>query len=288
MNVPMTQVQAVDTIPLASDERASFFSAARFAGLDCLTATFRTHAYAPHTHDTYAIGNIEAGCEMWQARGRRHYAGPGDLAFNNPLDVHDGVPLAGGYAYRMTYPSVDLMRQIACDVFGRAVTETPFFPEPVVHDPEGSALFAAAHRTIEVSADHLAGEEMLTRAYARFLVLYARIGLVRLGHERDAVRCVREIIEERFDADLRLDELARAARLSRHHLIRAFRREVGLTPHAYVIDVRVRRAQERLRRGESPASVATAVGFADQAHLTRAFKARLAVAPGAYRRAVCA
>lgn len=286
MNAPVTQAQALDAIPLTKGERASFFSADRFGDLDCLTATFRTHAYAPHTHDTYVMGCIEAGCEMWQARGRRHYAGPGDLAFNNPLDVHDGIPWAGGYAYRMTYPSVSLMQQIASEVSGRTVTETPLFAEPVVHDPEGAALFSAAHRAIETGVDRLAGEEMLVCAYARFLVRHARIGLVRLGAERDAVRRVRTVIEAQFDSDLRLDSLARTACLSRHHLIRAFRKEVGLTPHAYVIDVRVRRAQERLRRGESPATVATAVGFADQAHLTRAFKARLAVAPGAYRRAV--
>jgi AraC-like DNA-binding protein len=68
-------------------------------------------------------------------------------------------------------------------------------------------------------------------------------------------------------------------------LIRVFRAEVGLTPHAYVVDVRVRRAQALLKEGASPADAAARVGFADQAHLTRAFKARVGVAPGAYRRA---
>ena len=77
----------------------------------------------------------------------------------------------------------------------------------------------------------------------------------------------------------------RLAGLPRHHLIRAFRRETGLTPHAYLIDVRVRRARERLRRGESLGEVAAATGFCDQPHLTRAFKARLGVTPGAFRAA---
>jgi AraC-like DNA-binding protein len=58
-----------------------------------------------------------------------------------------------------------------------------------------------------------------------------------------------------------------------------------MTPHAYLIDVRVRRARDLLRRGEPPAVVAATVGFADQAHLTRVFKARVGIAPGSYRRA---
>ena len=83
-----------------------------------------------------------------------------------------------------------------------------------------------------------------------------------------------------------LTELAQIARLSTYHLIRAFRAEIGLTPHAYLVDVRVRRARDLLRVGQAPAEVALGVGFADQAHLTRAFKSRIGVTPGAYRRAL--
>jgi AraC-like DNA-binding protein len=287
MTLPITQAQAMAASPLSSGERAHFFATERFVGLDFLAATFSTHAYAPHTHDTYVIGCIETGCEMWHTRGRRHYAGADDLAFNNPLDVHDGIPHAGGYSYRMTYPSVALIQSIASDLCGGRVTSTPFFREPMARDPEGLGLFRRAHRTIESGEDRLAGEECLTRAYARFLAVFADVGVAPLGSERGAVARARSLIEDRYAEDLALDDFARAAGLSRHHLIRAFRREVGLTPHAYLVDVRVRRAQDLLRGGERPATVAAAVGFADQSHLTRAFKARLAVGPGAYRRAVC-
>jgi|RhiMetdeSRZDD1v2_1073273.scaffolds.fasta_scaffold39480_5 uncharacterized membrane protein len=46
-------------------------------------------------------------------------------------------------------------------------------------------------------------------------------------------------------------------------------------------DVRIRRARELLRANVAPAEIALSVGFADQAHLTRAFQARIGVAPGA-------
>ena len=286
MDGPISQAEALGTAPLAVGEKAHFFAASRFGGIDCLRATFVTHAYAPHTHDTYVIGNIEKGCEAWATRGRRHFAGPGDLVFNQPLDVHDGAPVDGGYSYRMTYPGVDFIRLVAGAVSGRVVSGTPFFREPVVHDPEGARLFAAAHAALEEGLDGLAGEELLLRAYARCLVLYADIPQAPLGREPGPVGRIRSLIEARYAEDLRLDDLAAVAGLSTHHLIRVFRREVGLTPHAYMVDVRVRRAQDRLRAGRAPAEVAAAVGFADQAHLTRAFKARLGVTPGAYRRAV--
>ena len=81
-----------------------------------------------------------------------------------------------------------------------------------------------------------------------------------------------------------IDDWAAALAMSRRTFTRAFRRETGLTPHAYLIDARVRMARRRLTQGEAPASVAAACGFADQAHFTRAFKARMGVTPGAFRR----
>src|SRR5215510_6935387 len=119
MTAPVTQAETFASTPLTTGEGARFFGARPFPGLDCLTATFRTHVYAPHAHETYVVGTIGAGCEVWNARGARHYAGPGDVLFNLPLDVHDGAPFGAGYSYRMTYPSVALMRRVASAVSGR-------------------------------------------------------------------------------------------------------------------------------------------------------------------------
>jgi AraC-like DNA-binding protein len=286
MTAPVTQAETLRSTPLAAGEGARFFVAARFPGLDCLTATFRTHVYAAHTHETYVVGTVDAGCETWSARGARHYAGPGDVLFNLPLDVHDGAPFGEGYSYRMSYPTVAFMRRVASAVGGRAVTATPTFRAAVVRDPEGARLFSGAHAALERGVDPLAGEELLLRAYGRLLVRHADVRPARLGRERGPMARVRDAIEQRYAEPLRLGELAQIAELSRHHVIRAFRAEVGLTPHAYVVDVRVRRARELLGAGVPPAEVALRVGFADQAHLTRVFKARIGVAPGAYRRAL--
>ena len=273
-------------IPLAPGEEARFFVPARFPGLDCLTATFRTHVYASHTHETYVVGTVDAGCETWNARGARHYAAAGDVLFNLPLDVHDGAPFGDGYSYRMSYPTVAFMQRVASAVSGRPVTATPTFKTAVVRDRAGARLFSGAHAALERGVDPLAGEELLLRAYGRLLVRHADVRPARLGREPGPIARVRHAIEERYAESLRLAELSRIAELSTHHLIRAFRSEIGLTPHAYVVDVRVRRARDLLRAGVAPAEVALRVGFADQAHLTRVFKARIGAAPGAYRRAL--
>jgi AraC-like DNA-binding protein len=282
---PISQGDALLEMPLQAGEHARLFTAARFAGLECLAARFSTHTYSPHAHETYAIGTILSGCEVWHARGRKLFARTGDLVFNHPLDVHDGAPSEGGYRYRMTYPTIELMREVAASLTGRDDVGTPFFREPTVQDPEGSALFSAAHRALEEGGDALAGEEGLLRAYAYCLGRHADLSVRPVGREGGPITETRELLEERYDEDLSLAEMARRSGLPRHHLIRAFRRETGLTPHAYLVDIRVRRARDRLRNGETPGEVAAATGFCDQAHLTRAFKARLGVTPGAFRAA---
>ncbi|MCW1843829.1 AraC family transcriptional regulator [Prosthecomicrobium hirschii] len=269
-------------------ESARFFVAGRFDALECMTATFTTHAYVPHRHETYAIGAIEAGCETWTARGIRHYAGPGEFAFNDPEVVHDGAPLAEGYSYRMIYPSTATLRRLAADLAGGRDRGTPGFPQAAVRDPEGAALYAEAHRRLQAGTDPFGAEELMTRALARCLARHADIPVAALGREPGPVARVRARLEADPTMEHSLADLAAIAGLTPHRLIRAFRRETGLTPHAYLVDRRVAAARDRLRGGERPAEVAAATGFADQAHLTRAFKARMGVTPGAYRTAFLA
>ena len=76
--------------------------------------------------------------------------------------------------------------------------------------------------------------------------------------------------------------LARFAGLSAFHLCRVFGETVGMTPHAYQTQVRVRHAKSLLQAGLPIALVAAEAGFYDQAHLTRHFKRIVGLTPGRY------
>jgi AraC family transcriptional regulator len=86
-------------------------------------------------------------------------------------------------------------------------------------------------------------------------------------------RRVVDYIDANFACDLRLVELSSVAGVSRAHFARAFRNTVGMAPHTFVLQRRFARAVECLApRTLSMREVAARCGFADQAHLTRAFK----------------
>jgi AraC-like DNA-binding protein len=95
----------------------------------------------------------------------------------------------------------------------------------------------------------------------------------------------REYIHSHFADDVSLRELAKVAGLSSFHLARSFEREVGQPPHAYLDLVRIRQARALLDAGAGIADAASAVGYADQSHLTHRFKRLLGITPGQFARA---
>ncbi|WP_366657264.1 AraC family transcriptional regulator [Fodinicurvata sp. EGI_FJ10296] len=282
--MPGSQASVLDTSCLSRDEAATLWRVPRHNGLECLRASFRRHRYAPHTHETYVIGVITHGCETFRCRGVRHYAGPGALTIVNPEEVHDGEPADTGYVYRMTYPDRALIADIASEVFARRV-DTPYCDGPLFDDPELAAAFVAAHRAAEdAGTPTLEADSRLIGVYGDVLRRYGHIGsAIPVGREPMAIRRARDYIHEHMASDIDLGDLAAVAGLTRYHLIRAFKAHVGLTPHAYLLDLRVRTARRLLRHGADLADAATACGFYDQSHLNRAFKARVGVTPGRYR-----
>lgn len=279
------QSAALEPDRLGARDRARFFRAGRHDRLEGLTAAFRAHRYAPHSHETYVVGVIVAGCEAFQLRGARRLAAAGDVCFVHPGDVHDGEPAGEGYAYRMTYPSIGLMQEIAADLTDRDVAPAPFFADPVLRDPDAYAAFVAAHRALEAEPDGLLGEEALVSAYALLVARHAGVAPMDAARGTGpAIGRARDFLDAHFAEEIDLARLANVAGLSRHHFLRRFKHETGLTPHAYLTDCRVRAARRLVAAGEPLAEVAAACGFFDQSHLSNAFKARVGVAPGAFRR----
>jgi AraC-like DNA-binding protein len=269
-------------------ETARYWQHAAVPGVDLLRARFVTHRYSRHAHETYTLGLIESGMEEFEYGGTLLRAGPGGVALLNPEVVHTGqAGSPAGWAYRVLYPEVDVVAGVAAELgWGRGL---PFFPDTVVYDVRSGALLRAAHVAAE-RGDRLASSTLLRTALARLLTAHAQ-RLPRAGHPPAvrrrapaAVAATRDLLAVRLADPPSLDDLAVAAGMSPFALLRAFRGETGLPPHAYLNQLRVRHARRLLDDGLAPAVVAAEAGFADQAHLTRHFKRVVGVPPGAYQR----
>ncbi|MEM8546388.1 MAG: helix-turn-helix transcriptional regulator, partial [Cyanobacteria bacterium P01_H01_bin.119] len=85
-------------------------------------------------------------------------------------------------------------------------------------------------------------------------------------------------------ANITLDELAALVNLPSLRLLRTFRQQIGLPPHAYLNYVRVQRAKRLIAAGWTITDAALETGFTDQSHLHRHFKKLVGVTPGQYLR----
>ena len=81
---------------------------------------------------------------------------------------------------------------------------------------------------------------------------------------------LKDYVAAHLDEPIQVAALARLAGYSLFHFSRVFTRSVGITPHRYIVLLRLQRAIE-LARDENmkPAEIAVRTGFADQSHLSR-------------------
>jgi AraC family transcriptional regulator len=101
------------------------------------------------------------------------------------------------------------------------------------------------------------------------------------------LRRIRDRIAAELDAELSLVSLAKESSYSRAHFLRMFRAATGLTPHQYVLEMRLSTAQQLLRHSKiSLADVALRCGFSSQTHMNGVFRKQLSVTPLEYRRNV--
>jgi AraC-like DNA-binding protein len=250
-------------------------------GVEMLIANPSTASWSMF-HERYLLCGCPSVATSWVYRRKLHAIEDGATAFMEPGETHR--------VQAKSKPSHFFTLFIERDQFARLAEESdaagiPHFRVTEVFD---APLLEGLAR---LSRDLRAGRDAL-QLQSGFAVLMHRI--LKYAENRPAARPAsgqmlrrsleraREILEDRRNEPVTLDELARAAALSRFHLVRSFAKEFGLPPHAYQLQMRVKEACRFLRAGMPCVQVATAAGFADQSHFARHFKRIMGVAPSNY------
>lgn len=224
--------------------------------------------FAPHAHDYPVIGLVREGHRIMECNRRRYRLGPGQLLVLNAGDAHGCVQEG---AVPLVYDSLALLDFPGC----------PPFSGPVVEDAEAVALMEEA---VELMRAPVVDEGHLEEALCLLIGLLA--AAARPEPRNDAAHAMAAYLREHVAETVRLEAVAAAAGLDKYRALRSFTAAFGLTPMRYLASLRVESAREALAGGASCAEAALAAGFADQAHMTRAFKERLGMTPGFYQRAI--
>lgn len=229
-----------------------------------------------HAHDQYGVGvMLDGGHRSWSGRGPIE-VGPDCVITVNPNELHDGIPIHGASRrWSMIFIDPRVVAEVAgAEVAGRE------FPSPAIADRAFARRVVAALRDLR-DGDAMEAAEIVVALFGALLDP-ARDGETAAPPSR-GVRLMLERIHDDPAEAPSLMELATLAGLSAYTALRRFRREVGTTPHAYVVQYRVRCACRAICDGNTLTEAAIAAGFADQSHMTRAFVRQLGVTPGRWR-----
>jgi AraC-like DNA-binding protein len=266
-------------------ETAKYWVADITGGLDCLYGQYFTFSFAPHFHNSYAVGVIEHGDNVFDYRGAKRIASAGEIMLFNPAEVHTGeaADKRKGWSFRMFFVDAELLKQVREEITEK-VSDVPFFSAAVIRDDSMARRILHLHRALENSTSELEAECLFLIAMAQLLIKYgdSRINSRKIGNESLAVARAREYLLANARENVTLDELAHVANLSPYHLLRVFRDETGLPPHAYQIQIRIEQAKQLLRDDFTISETAQVTGFFDQAHFSKQFKRYVGITPGRF------
>ncbi|MGE0094040.1 MAG: AraC family transcriptional regulator [Alphaproteobacteria bacterium] len=244
-------------------------------------ASFNGPAFAPHRHDTYALGLTLDGVQCFRYRGVETRCLAGQAFVLHPDELHDGhAGTDDGFTYRMLYLEPALLQE---------ALEAPRCPLPFLRGGVSADARLLAALRAALSDDGAPVEELrLDSHLVEIAEALSALDPSSVAKQADAP-CARAVFRARVFLDAEFANpvtsaaLERATGLSRFALARHFRAYLGTSPHRYVVMRRLDRARALMREGASLADAALASGFADQSHMTRHFTRAYGVTPARWR-----
>ncbi|HWR31110.1 MAG TPA: AraC family transcriptional regulator [Negativicutes bacterium] len=237
-----------------------------------------------HIHWVFSLSVIEAGVRIHGTKQEKYYVTPGSIAVVNLGEAHfSSTPDGCTASSNSLRVDAKMLNTLVRQVSGRDHA-TVHFRQPVIDDPD---LFRQILNLCAVLGDcpsKLEMECLILAAFAKLCERHSREGLAPVvpGNEHTLVTRTCEFLQDCYNENVSLHRLGTIAGLSPFHLSRVFTKQIGVPPHTYQLQIRLKKATDLLASGRSIAEVAVETGFCDQSHFQRAFKRKFGITPGQY------
>ncbi len=265
-----------------------YFKPAGLSGLELLSCPDVSYLFPPHFHQSYCIWLNSSGGEHYSHRGNSSILQPGSFGIIAPGEVHENYACANNARSLLTYYlDPEQLGSIGAQIRESAPGEIEFRTD-FYQDTQALQGLIHLHQLLNDSPSALERESAFLETFALLIKRHAvaRLPEASPGSEKERVARIIALFHAHLAEDIGLEELAGHFDCTAYHLIRFFRKAVGLSPHAYLIQLRLEKAKQLLTQGRSIIDVALATGFSDQSHLTRHFKIRFGIPPGRYVRQI--
>ena len=232
--------------------------------------THSTKNFTKHYHDTYTIGLTYKGVLKSYNSYESYESYEYSIRINNPGEVHAGE--SKDWSHVNFYPTAEVMTDLYEQIF--LEKKIPYFRRHII---DNKLLFLKLHTFFNSyfsREDAILIESNLIDALSNLIltsVIYTK-SYKDIFEDKKIIKDTYEFINDSIDTKFTLENLASNVNLSKYHFLRLFKKEFGLTPHAFIVNERLNRANSLIQSGLSISEASIQVGFNDQSHFARNFK----------------
>jgi len=238
-----------------------------------------TLAYKKHSHSQLSLGYVESGETLTFYQGKEWKLQQGDLVLIEPEKVHSCNPATEqGRSYCMLYLDKRWCLQQLSLLYAQPVTD--FFCERVVF--QDVALATNMQSLINSIQYNQQGKWLIEQIAMHVLSAYCTINTIP-DQVSPLVINVREHLLKQIENPDSLADIGLQFSQSPETIIRAFTKQLAISPKAYLTNVRIEKSKTLLKQGISIIDTALQLGFSDQSHFHKTFKNYCAMTPKQYQ-----
>jgi AraC-like DNA-binding protein len=241
--------------------------------LNFIKHSFEKQEFKKHFHDNYSIGLILDGVYKLQLNNNNIIAMIGEIKIINPYDLH----IADGnlaWQYLNFMPNEEIIKSIAQDMCDNNINcEIKF--DNYIKDTNATQYFINLFKSLDSNLEY---EENFIILISYLLKNYAFRNLSIKQIPKYIQKSI-EYIHMYYLDNISLDILSTLSNLSKYHFIKVFKLKTGLTPHQYILTLRIEYGLKLIKKRIPLSIVALTCGFSDQSHFIRTFRKHYGLTP---------
>ena len=261
-----------------------FYDFRKTLGLEVICGRHVRHNFSRHTHRALCIGVVKQGVRIILCRGERYEVVPDQVFIISPDEAHSCGSEGKPHTYQLLLITSDVLNMI----LPKSEEDSYKFKILVFDDKRRFEQLLNLHTVLTSAETNFFKQSTLVSTIGDVVEYCADIGkALKISHKQyDSVKRAQNFIEIHYEECFSLGDIARYAYLSPYYLIRVFSQIIGIPPHIYQQQVRIRRAKEMLTHGIPIVEVAIKTGFTDQSHFSNVFKKMVGITPGEYTKSI--
>lgn len=228
-----------------------------------------THCFPLHSHESFCVGLIVSGAALFNINNNKCLLKE-SMAFIIPSNTGISITTDSEYNYVVICFKNELKKQVKNINFNKYFIQMKFPREMLV-----------LCDTFKLNNDET---EFLNSILKLINSSIESNSILQRKQTNETIPLICEYIRKNADQKFDLEKLSKSFYLSKYHLIRIFKREMGVTPNQYYIQEKLRIIKTQIFNIQSETSLAATLNLSDQSHLCKLFKKQMGISIHDYKK----